>query len=60
MFSILIFSCGNSEKGEKEEIRLGDYSRSPAQVKEEEDGKKTQISGYNILTNGCPPLVQSM
>lgn len=39
---MLIFSSGNSEKKEKEEIKLGDYQEPPAQVEKEEDGKKAQ------------------
>lgn len=56
VFSMLVFSCGNSEKGEKEEIKLGDYNESPAQVEEEEDGKRVQSSRDNQLSKGVGPV----
>ena len=56
MFSMLIVSCVNSEKGEKEEIKLGDYNEPPAQVKEEKEKRRPQSSRENQLSNGVGPM----
>lgn len=53
---LLMFSCGNSEKKEKDEIRLDDYKEAPAPEKKSESQDSDADSGDDLSNKGIGPI----
>lgn len=53
---LLMFSCGDSEKKEKEDIRLDDYKEAPATEKKTADETADADSGDDLSNKGIGPI----
>lgn len=53
---LLMFSCGNSEKKEKDEIRLDDYKEAPAPEKKSTSQDSEADSGDDLSNKGIGPI----
>lgn len=54
---LLMFSCGNSEKKEKDEIRLDDYKEAPAPEEKSSSSQESEAdSGDDLSNKGIGPI----
>lgn len=53
---LLMFSCGNSEKKEKDEIRLDDYQEAPAPQEKSVSEESQNASGDDLSNKGIGPI----
>lgn len=53
---LLMFSCGNSEKKEKDEIRLDDYKEAPAPEEKSTSQDAEAESGDDLSNKGIGPI----
>ncbi|HSP12661.1 MAG TPA: cytochrome c [Salegentibacter sp.] len=53
---LLLFSCGDSEKKEKDEIRLDDYKEAPAPEQKSESQDSEADGGDDLSNKGIGPI----